>query len=353
MTAGAALVLASLLAQDPTAPPPGGSAAPGVTLSESSAGAVVRASTSLSPEPSLVGDRLELVIDVRHPVGYSVTLPASVSLPGFDVVSVDEGQPEITGDEARRQLHLVVQHFEVGDREVPSFPLTVVDPEGAVTTMDVPATPFHVTEQTAGEADPARREHDPAVSLRYPNELAERIVLAVLLGLVLGALSAWAWMRRRARRTAPPPAPPRPAHEVAFAALDGLASRRDALLTDGRLAEYFVELTEITKGYLEGRFGLDALDRTTDEIRRALLRDAARIQPLDADEVVRFLARCDLVKFARFDPGPDEAKDALSRARELVVRSVPQAASTGTSATSDIPPTPRDDADDAGGRTAA
>jgi hypothetical protein len=33
MTAGAALVLASLLAQDPTAPPPGGSAAPGVTLS--------------------------------------------------------------------------------------------------------------------------------------------------------------------------------------------------------------------------------------------------------------------------------------------------------------------------------
>jgi hypothetical protein len=306
-------------------------------------------STSLTPEPSLVGDLLELVIEVRYPVGYSVTLPANFELPGFDVVRVDEGQPLVDGDSARRELRLVLQHFEVGERRVPGFALTSVDAEGAVSTVSVPATPFRVTEQTLGELDPTRREHDPAISLRYPNEFAERVVFGILLGLVLGALATWAWMRRRALRAAPPPAPPKPAHEVALSALDGLEARRDALLGDGRLADYFVELTEITKGYLEGRFGLEALDRTTDEIRRALLRDAARIRPLDADEVVRFLTRCDLVKFARFDPGPEEAKDALSRARELVARSLPQAM-----APNDTPAKPEDEKpDDAGGRSAA
>jgi len=354
MSARAALLLSGLLAQDPAAaaapPSPNPAASPAASPALGPSPSAVQVTSSLSPDPSLVGDLLELVVQVRHPVGYSVTLPASVKLTGFDVVSYDEGQPVVEGGEASRVLRLVLQHFEVGERRVPSFSLTAVGPDGAVFTVDVPATPFRVTEQTLAEVEPTRREQDPPISLRYPNELAERIALGLVLGLVLGALATWAWMRRRAARGGPPAAPPRPAHEVAFSALDGLESRRDALLTDGRLADYFVELTEITKGYLEGRFGLDALDRTTDEIRRALLRDAARIRPLDADEVIRFLARCDLVKFARFDPGPDEAKDALARARTLVERSLPRAEEPATSSASDRPA-----ADDAGpgGRSAA
>ena len=61
---------------------------------------------------------------------------------------------------------------------------------------------------------------------------------------------------------------------------------RGSLLGDGRVQDYYVELTEIGKGYLERRFGVEALDRTTDEIRRALLRDPNAVAPLSADEVM-------------------------------------------------------------------
>jgi hypothetical protein len=84
-----------------------------------------------------------------------------------------------------------------------------------------------------------------------------------------------------------------------------------------------VQLTEIGKGYVERRFGIEALDRTTDEIRLALTRDPGRVAPLGADDIVDFLQRSDLVKFARMRPDEDVAKDALGFVRDLVERSVP------------------------------
>src|SRR5690606_33651395 len=72
------------------------------------------------------------------------------------------------------------------------------------------------------------------------------------------------------------------------------------------------------KGYLEGRFGIDALERTTDELRAALLRSEAEIAPLRPVDVIRFLQQCDLVKFARFAPPPSEANSAIEQARGMV-----------------------------------
>jgi hypothetical protein len=104
--------------------------------------------------------------------------------------------------------------------------------------------------------------------------------------------------------------------------------------------DYYLELTEIAKGYLEGRFGVDALDRTTDEIRRDLIRHRERIKPLEPDDVLRFLEDCDLVKFARFDPELDEARSALNEVRTMVQETVPTVSSGMTS----IAATPGDDA---------
>jgi hypothetical protein len=177
----------------------------------------------------------------------------------------------------------------------------------------------------ANEADPQRKPDDPPISLTYPNEAAELAVWVTLGALAVGAGAALAWMRWRRRPRRVVSGPPVPPHVRALADLESLERRRPALIANGAFQDYYLELTEITKAYLEARFSVETLDRTTEEIRGALLRARERVAPLDADAVVRFLQNGDLVKFARFAPPDEDTVAALADARAMVERSVPAA----------------------------
>ena len=213
---------------------------------------------------------------------------------------------------------------------MPAFPLTYLGPDGAVQTVQVPASGFTVSSLLANEPDPKRQTEDPAVSLEYPNRRMELILYsafgAMIGGLVMGLL--WARWRRRPRPIILPP--PVPAHVVAFQQLEQLS--QSELVEKGEYQDYYLQLTEIAKGYLEGRFGIDALDRTTDELRRALDRAAGQIAPLKPGELVRFLQACDLVKFARFAPPVAEAQAALAEVRGMVEATAPKPAGPPTAA---------------------
>lgn len=55
-----------------------------------------------------------------------------------------------------------------------------------------------------------------------------------------------------------------------------------------------------------------------------LERDAERIAPLTANEVIVFLETSDLFKFAGFEPKEEEPRDAVAHVREMVDRTAPQ-----------------------------
>ncbi len=276
----------------------------------------VAITTRISPDPSNIGDVLELEVTVAYPRGYSVNLPSVLSFDPLHLVSVAESEPEPTGEGLRKVFTIALQYFDVGEARVPAFPLTYVTPDGQVQTVDVPSRSFTVEALLANEADPQRKGEDPPISIAYPNRVAELVIYGVL-GL-LGAL-ALGWIIGRRLRNRPrvvPAPPPIPPHEVALGALDEL--QKGGLVEQGRWQDYYLQLTEIAKAYFEGRFGIEALDRTTDEIRRTLIREADRLAPLSATEVVAFLERCDLVKFARFAPELDDARSELERVRTMV-----------------------------------
>ncbi|MCA9704483.1 MAG: hypothetical protein KDK70_01390 [Myxococcales bacterium] len=287
----------------------------------------VAVTTRLSPDPSNVGDLLVFEVVAAYPRDVRVNLPPRLDFAPLHHVRTEEGEPEPTGDGLRKTFRIELQHFEVGPAQIPAFPLTYVDADGEVHTVQIPARPFTVESLLANEDDPQRRGEDPPISREYPDTLTETIVWSAL-GTLLLALGAWLVLRRLWGReraiVLPPPIPP---HQVAFEALDDL--ERGELLAQGQVQRYYVELTEIAKGYIEGRFGVLALDRTTDEIRQALLRDGARVAPLSPDEVVAFLQRCDLVKFARWQPPEEQSREALGEVRQMVQSSLPDSAQAG------------------------
>ena len=320
-------------ADSPQPPAPGPAAAAGEPdLGEMSAPLTdgpVAVTAKIAPDPSQVGDLIKLELTAAYPAGYTVNLPLGLKLEPLHLVSVDESEPESTGQGFRKIFTLTLQHFAVGDAKVPAFPLTYLGPDGAVQTVQVPPTAFTVASLLANEPDPKRQGEDPPVSLEYPNRRLEIILYsafaALLVGLVGGLL--WARWRRRPRPVVLPP--PVPAHVVAYRQLEEL--QKAELVEKGAYQIYYLQLTEIAKAYLEGRFGIDALDRTTDELRRALDRAAEQIAPLKPAEVVRFLQACDLVKFARFAPPVDEAQSALAEVRGMVEATAPRPAPADSS----------------------
>ena len=76
-------------------------------------------------------------------------------------------------------------------------------------------------------------------------------------------------------------------------------------------------MSDTTRTYLEERFDFRAPERTTEEFLRELSGTdlLAREQK---DSLGNFLASCDLVKFAKYEPGENELRGLHSSALRLV-----------------------------------
>jgi hypothetical protein len=96
--------------------------------------------------------------------------------------------------------------------------------------------------------------------------------------------------------------------------LEKLLARR--LAEEGMTGVFYDELTRIVKQYLEGRYRVDLMERTTSEVGSVLAYAGA---PADAGFLSRALLEAgDRVKFARVDAGPADCRAAVEEAYRLV-----------------------------------
>ena len=134
-----------------------------------------------------------------------------------------------------------------------------------------------------------------------------------LLAVVLIAFVLYRTLNRPTRSAAA--APPRPPHVIATAELDRLRARR--LIEQGAFKEYYSELSDVVRRYLEGRFKLRAPEMTTEEFLVAAARDG-RLAPAHRRLLDEFMTESDLVKFARHLPTIADSERAWTAARRFV-----------------------------------
>ena len=307
----------------PAGPPAPPAPAPAPAAAVDNQDAPITVTTRLTPDPSRVGDLLTLEVIVAYPRDHAINLPNGLDFSPLELVGIEPGPVESTGNDLRQRFTITLQQFEVGEAAVPSFPVTWIDPQDQVHTYAVAPHPFTVESLLANESDPQPRGSDPMVSLEYANVRLAEILVAVLGGILLAAalVTAFLLLRRRDKPVwVPPPVPP---HERAFADLDVLAREREGLISAGAYSDYYLRLTEIAKRYLGARFEFEALDRTTEEIQDLLGRGRVQVAPLDPKAVLEFLQDCDLVKFARLSPPEQETLDALGFVRGMVEQTRP------------------------------
>lgn len=148
-------------------------------------------------------------------------------------------------------------------------------------------------------------------------EVRDYTIYAII-GLVVVALVIWlAYMlgiKRIDRITVVPPKPKLPPHIVAIKALEELKNRK--LWQNNKHKLYYSSITSILKVYIEDRWALSVLDKTSNEVI-AELRDVD--MPRDSrSDLIAILQSADLVKFAKVIPDAEECEATFTRAYYFV-----------------------------------
>jgi len=93
-----------------------------------------------------------------------------------------------------------------------------------------------------------------------------------------------------------------PAHVIALKELDQLKDSK--IWQKGQTKEYYTRLTDILRGYIDRRYGIDAPEMTSDEIIEAVHRITDTIS--STENLNQILRLADLVKFAKYIPMANE-----------------------------------------------
>jgi len=170
--------------------------------------------------------------------------------------------------------------------------------------------------------------HDIKPPLDIPNGWAPLWWTLGALALLVVLYLVWRWWR--ARKLLLPVVPPIPAHVRARQKLAAAL----ALLAQPK--PFCIAVSDVTRVYLEERFTFHAPERTTEEFLRELA-ETDRLTREQKDSLGRFLECCDLVKFARYEPGEPELRALHESAGRLIDETEPR---PETAATGSVPAPP-------------
>jgi len=283
----------------------------------------VRIATSLTPQPVAVGDRVTLAV-------IFTTSPGIRLAPAFSATALGEWEafgaralppkPAANGDLEQR-FEVVMTCWSATATATPELAFLASIPPAQPHRLVVPPVKVTMRSVLAGAKD--------AGDLKPPKGMIEfRSWWPWIIGglAVLLALAGWWLWRRSAARAAGAAVPALPPEISARDALDQLLASN--LLEDGQVKRFYSELSDVLRRYLEGRFGLPALDRTTAELLPEL-RQRPELRLLFG-ELRTFLENGDLVKFARLVPDRAEIDGDVGRVRRVIDATAPRTAAPQT-----------------------
>jgi hypothetical protein len=137
------------------------------------------------------------------------------------------------------------------------------------------------------------------------------------LALVALAVAAWfGWRLWRRKSLEPVVVPVIPPHERARRKLE------EALALISQPKPFCILVSDTVRLYLEERFDFRAPERTTEEFLHEL-KATDLLTPDQKQSLGEFLAVCDMVKFARYEPGPTELRALHDSAVRLIDETEP------------------------------
>ena len=279
----------------------------------------VEARAMIDRAVATTGDLITYRIQVSFDPAFEVDIPeAGAEIAGFRIVDVGRQEPQEKGgrviDERWYQLRAdlvgsyVLPPVDVGYREAPSAD-DEPGPWQTLTTSEI-----FVEVESVLPADGEATDIRGLKPLRQVGPPVPWVGLGLtVLAILLAAAGILWYLRRRARMK--DQVPPIPAHELAFRALDAL--RRIDFDDPEAVRLFYFQISEVVRAYVEGRFGMNATDLTTEEIS-ADLTSLIELAADQSQELNLFLVDTDQVKFAHREPDRNDIEGTYERALSFV-----------------------------------
>ena len=279
-----------------------------------------KADARLDARQISVGDQARLFLEVQNDPSTGRVEWAAIPDSFNNLEIVERGKIDTVkqGAAVIYRQRLVITGFDSGMCKVPSFAFSIIPNSGAPYTVQTDS--FGLLVQTM--AVDTTKGFRGIKGIVYVKGSWKDYIPYIIGAVLFVALLVFVFVYFLKNKKVAPPPPQGPVESLQDKTLRMLAAL-DAkqLWQKKQVKEYYVELTDIVRNYIEQRFRTPALELTTDELltKAQMLRE---LQP-HVSQLSVILTTADLAKFAKAQPLPQEHTDAMEKAKELVNSSRP------------------------------
>lgn len=280
----------------------------------------------LSADSLTIGDQFTLDVEVEKDLTQVVDFPTFFEKEGEvgrigEQVEVLAELPVDTLERSGRQVKIrkryVLTAFEAGNYNLGTFPALYMDKNVVDTLYTADSLRFFM--DTFLIDTTTMVIHDIKAPLAAPVLVQEWIgyFLLFFFGVQLVVVIVYILYRKARKKKAgerKPRRPSEPPHVTAIRELEKLQGEK--LWQNQRHKLYYTRLTDIVREYIEGRYGVNAMEMTSDEIIQAMTE--INIPARSYEQIQRLLSTADYVKFAKYVPDVEDNEMSWSDAYYFV-----------------------------------
>lgn len=276
----------------------------------------IKATAKLDSTNILLGDQIKLFLEIDHPKNVQVEFPqvpdtinSLIEVLGRSKIDTFELEDE----NFQKQIQsYIITSFDSGSYRIPPYWFKV-NVDGTIDSVPSNGVSLNVftmqIDTTKGPAD---------IKMPYGAPLTLKEVTPYILGVILiGAIIFLIlYSIKRKKKNKPlftrPAKPKEPAHVVAIRELDRIKSEK--IWQKGKTKQYYSEVTDVLRFYIEDRFDIRAMEQTSDETLDAFSLRKNLISEKCYSNLSQILKLADLVKFAKYTPLSDDDNLSLVNA---------------------------------------
>jgi hypothetical protein len=268
----------------------------------------------------LIGDQTRLHLEIEFPKGIEVGFPVPgknlseqveiVERTGVDTIMLDNNRFKLSQD-------FIITSFDSGTHLIEPFWFQL---KSNGYSDSARTSPLIVNVYNLPKIDSLIQALQGPIDIKGPydapvtfKEVAPWILGSLLVaGLVFLILYALRRKRNNQSIFGIPPKPKEPAHIIALRELDRIKDEK--IWQQGHIKLYYSELTDAIRTYIELRFEIPALEQTSEETLAAFQFRSSLVDEQSFSNLKKLLTLADLVKFAKYEPLPDDNSLALVNA---------------------------------------
>ena len=278
----------------------------------------IEVKASVDQDKIIIGDWIKLDLSVKHSKDIYVVWPILEDVLGSFEIVIQDSVPKIEEkkEDKIQSLCAVLSIYDSGYYQIPTIQFLYYS------TLDTAqksifTNPIDIFVNTlAVDTNLPIKDIKDVMDIPIPLLKIIQYICVVIFVLLL-IYSIWERFNRKrssVKVVVEEKEPETPPHEIAYAELELLNDKK--LWQQGLVKEYYTEVTEIVRRYIENRYSISAMEMTSSEIVNSIINTQNDVK---IQEVLKmFLNLADYVKFAKFQPSNIEHEDEMKRAYSFI-----------------------------------